>query len=102
AAVTRRAEVPAAARVARRQTAVEQSRPAIEADAGVLDVDMVDPVGEAAHELDRVDALPVQVAGVEGEAELLAAAQRVEDRLGAIQVEGELSRVDLAGELQPA
>src|SRR5215468_10421841 len=63
---------------------------------------MEDAVGEATDELDRVDALPVEVTRVEREAELLAAADRVEDCLGAVQVEGELARVDLTGEGEAA
>src|SRR6266542_438527 len=88
-AVAGRAEVPAAARVAWRQATVEQSRPTVERQARILDVDVKDSVGEPTYELDRVDALPVEVARVEGEPKFFTAANRVEDRLGAVQVEGE-------------
>ena len=46
--------------------------------ADVLDVDVKDAIGKSAQELDRIDALPVQMARIEGEAELLAAVQGVE------------------------
>src|SRR5260370_885659 len=83
----------AGAGVAGVQAAVEPARTSVECQARVLDGDMPDPVREAPHDLDGVDALPVEVTRVEGKAELLAAADPGEDRLGAVQVEGELSRM---------
>src|SRR5262249_61523539 len=97
-----RAPVPAASRVTRRQITVEQPGPAVERDGHVLDVNVQDALGEAAQKLHRVDPLPVQVARVEEEAELLAFVERLEHQLGAGQVEGELPRMDLAGKLHPA
>ena len=96
------AELPAAPRVAARPVPGEQPRAAVEAQHGVLQVDVVDAVGEAAQEGDGVDALPVQVAGVEEDAELLAGVQHVEDDFGRVEVEGELPRMHLAGEADAA
>ena len=76
--------------------------PAVERPGGVLDVDVVDPVGERPDELDGVDELPEQVAGVEVEAELGAVVERLQGRLGRVDVEGDLGRVDLQGELDAA
>ena len=53
---------------------------------------------KAAQELDGIDALPVQMAGVEGEAEFFAAVEGVEGHLGAVEVEGDLAGMDLEGE----
>ena len=65
--------------------AAEDAAAAVERDDRVLDVDVVDAVGEFADELDRVDALPDAVAGVEVEAELLAVAERVERPPGRVR-----------------
>ena len=78
AAMTRTAELPAATRIAAGQVAVQYTRPAIERQHRVLDVDVIDAIAEAADELDRVNALPVQVTRIEREAELRPAVQRVE------------------------
>ena len=72
--------------------------PAVERDDRVLDVHVVDAVVERADELHGVDALPVEVAGVEVEAELLAAAERVERPLGGDDVEGDLGGMHLQRE----
>ena len=66
---------------------------AVERDDRVLDVDVVDAVGELADELDRIDALPQQMARVEVEAELLAVAERVERPSGGDDVERDLGRM---------
>src|SRR5690606_14586392 len=78
AAAAQGTEVPAATRVAEVEVARKDARAAVELDDGVLHVDVVDAVAEAADELDRIDALPEQVARVEVEAELLAAAERLD------------------------
>ncbi len=74
----------------------------VEGDDAVLHVDVEDPIGEPANELDRIDALPEQVAGVEIEAELLPIVQRFQGSLGRVEVEGDFRGVDLQGELHPA
>ena len=51
---------------------------------------------------DGVDHLPVQVAGVEVEAELGPVADRLQGALGGVDVEGDLGRVDLQRELDAA
>src|SRR5439155_17117680 len=96
-ASSRRARVPAAAGVVVGQVRAEQPASPVEGNGHVLDMDVKDAVGKAADESYRVDPLPVQVGGVEGEAKLVAAAQGVEDHLGAVQVEGDLAGVDLEG-----
>ena len=71
---------------------------AVERQLRVLDVDMIDAIGEAPQELHRVDPLPVQVARVEGEAELLAVVEGVEHQFRRVEIERELAGVNLAGE----
>src|SRR5439155_10080911 len=99
AAVPRRPVVPTPPRVAVGQVRPQEAAAPVQRQRRVLDVDVVNAVREAAHELRRVDPLPVQVAGVEQQAELLPAVQGVEYHLGRVQVEGDLPRVDLEGEL---
>src|SRR6266498_2754528 len=65
AAATRRHEVPAAPMVAEEQVRAENAIAPIQIADRLLDVYMVDPVFELIDELDWVDHLPVQVAGVE-------------------------------------
>src|SRR5207244_9454774 len=55
-------------------------------------------VGEAADELDRIDTLPVEVAGVEGEAKLLAPFDRLQSHFRAEKVESDLAGMHLEGE----
>src|SRR5262249_8987595 len=75
---------------------------AVERQCDVLDVNVRNAVGKAAEEFDRIDALPVEVTGIEREAELLTAAQRFQGHLGTEQVERNLARVYLEGELDAA
>src|SRR5262245_31819743 len=63
---------------------------------------MKDPVGELHQELDRVHALPVQMARVEEEAKLLPAVQLVQGHLGAVEIEGDLAWVNLKSEAHAA
>ena len=72
----KRAEVPAAARIAEVQVAGQDAAAPVERDDGVLHVDVINPLREGADEFHRIDPLPEQVAGIEVEAELLAAVQR--------------------------
>src|SRR5689334_2263569 len=101
-AVAGRDEVPPAPRVAprqvRRQTAVAAVADPL---AGVLAVDVVDPVLEVPDEAGRVEVLPHHVAGVPVEAERLPVADRVERRDGAPVVVRDLARVHLVGEPDP-
>src|SRR5262249_7308032 len=98
AAVARRAELPAGPRVAAGPVARQQPGAAVERQLCVLDVYMINPVGKAPQELDRVYTLPVQVARVEREPELLAAVEGIERQFRGIQIEREWPRVDLAGD----
>ena len=98
AAAARRAEVPAPPWVAEVEVAGEDARPPVQGHDRVLDVHMVDPVGERADELDRAHSLPVEMAGVEVEAELLAAAESPKGPLSGEDVEGDLGGMYLEGE----
>ena len=73
AAAARRAEFPAAARIAKLQMAAQNAAAAVERDDRVLDVDVINAVGKRPQEFDRIDPLPEQMAGIEIEAELFAA-----------------------------
>lgn len=61
-----------------------------------------DAIGKAANELDRFDSLPVQMAGIEGEAEFFAAIECIENDFGGVDVEGDLAGVDFEGEADSA
>ena len=63
---------------------------------------VIDAVGEGPDELDRVDELPEQVAGVKVEAELGPVFDAFEGPLGRVDVEGDLGRMDLEAELDAA
>src|SRR5262245_9963213 len=63
---------------------------------------VIDPIGEAANELDGVDPLPNQVAGIEVEAKLLTMPDRFERSFGTVKVEGNFSRVNFQRETDAA
>src|SRR5437868_3513279 len=69
--------------------ATEDAGAAIEQRDGVFYVDVINAVGERADEFDRIDTLPNQVARIEVEAELFAAADGVQGALGGIDVESD-------------
>ena len=91
-------EVPAARLLAEVQVRREDRAAAVEPLARVLDVDVVDPVGELERELRRVEELVREVARVEVDAERLAVADRVERPPGRDEVVGDLGRVHLEPE----
>src|SRR5262249_32962036 len=95
------ARIPAAPRIGVGQVGAEQTRSAIEGDGDVLDMDVVDPVGEPAEELHGIDALPVEVGRIKEEAELLASAEGIEDLLDGAEIEGELAGMRLGGGADP-
>ena len=97
-AVTGTAEVPAAPGIAEVEVRSQDAAFAVERDGGVLDMAMVDAVGESAEEFDGIDALPVEVARVEVETEFLAAADRFEGAFGGVEVKGDLGRMDFERE----
>ncbi len=68
----------------------------------VLHMHVIDAVVKRAQELDRVDALPQQVAGIEVETEFLAPLDGRQRALGGDQVEGDLGGMDFEGELHAA
>ena len=84
AAAAGRTRMPAAPRIAVGQIRTQQTGSAVQRQRQVLDVDVKNPVAETTQELDRIDALPVQMARVEGEAELLPAVQGVAARASAL------------------
>src|SRR5690606_26994597 len=77
----RRDEVPPASVVAEEEVRAEDAVAAVQQLDGLLDVDVVDAVGELVHEGRRVDELPVEVAGIEIDAEALAVADRLQGSL---------------------
>ena len=97
-AMSRRDEVPAAPMVPERQVAGDDAGFAVAVDLGVLDVDVIDTVGEVAGKDGRVHALPDEVAGIEIEAELRPVVERFQGALGRVEVEGDLRGMDLQGE----
>ena len=60
-AAPRRAEIPPAPRVTEREVAREYAAVAVERGRGVLDVAVIDPVGEAVDKASRIDPLPDQM-----------------------------------------
>src|SRR6476646_7332440 len=63
---------------------------------------MIDAIREPTQELHRIDTLPVQMARIEREPEVLAAVEHVQNDFRGIEVERELPRVNLAREPYPA
>ena len=74
-------EVPAAARVTPRQMGAQDAVAAVEHPDRLLDVHVEDAVGIGVDEIDRVDHLPVEMAGVEVDAH-----RRVVDVLEALNL----------------
>src|SRR5690606_25459871 len=89
-AVTERDEVPPAPHVAVEQVTVEDAVAAVEVDVRVLQVHVVDAVTELVEEGDRVDALPLEVAGIEIQTEPVAMPDRFERARGRPEVERDL------------
>src|SRR5579875_2842284 len=54
------------------------------------------------QELNRIDALPVQMARIKGETELLPSVKGVENALRAVQIESELAGMDFQGIFETA
>ena len=91
-----------AARIAEIEMAGENPGLAVQPGDRVLHVAVIDPIGEGANELDGIDSLPMQMAGVEIEAEFLAVVQRLESPFGRIEVKGDFRGVNFQGELHAA
>ena len=94
AAVTERAEVPAALWFAEVQVRTEDAVAAVDLQSRILHVHVVDAVGEFVQEEHGVNELPVQVAGVEVETEGRAVADGFQGPLG-----GNMSKAISVGEL---
>ena len=58
-------------------------------------MDVIDAVGKGPQKLDRIDPLPVEMAGIEVESELLPAPEGLEGPFGGDQIVGDLGGVDL-------
>src|SRR5690606_29448234 len=86
------AEVPTAAGVAEVDVARQDAAAAVECDDRVFHVHVINAVRERADKLDRVDALPVQMARVEVEAELGPVVESFEGPLGGVDIERDLGR----------
>ena len=91
-------EIPAAARVAKGQVAGEGGVAAIEVAGGILDVDVEDAVREGVDQLDGVDALGDEVAGVEVDAKGRVAIHSLQGGGEGVDVVGDFGGVDLEGE----
>src|SRR5689334_19883359 len=98
-AVTGGDEVPAARVLAEVQVAAEDRATPVEALDRVLDVDVVDAVGELGDERGAVEELVLEVRRVEVDAEALAVVERVQRLARRHEVVGDLGRVDLEREL---
>src|SRR2546423_13876141 len=70
----------------------------VQAPERVLDVDVVDAVRELVYERGGIEELRDQVAGIEVDAEALAAPDRVERAPRGREVVGDLCGMDLEGE----
>ena len=102
AAAARRTKIPTAARIAKIEMAGQDARATVERHDRVFDVDVIDPVREGPQELDRINPLPQQMAGVEVETEFLATIDRRERLLGAVEIERDLGRMDFEREADAA
>ena len=80
------------------QVRCENAGLAVELQRRVFHVDVVDPILEFADEDDGIHLLPVQVAGVEIEAESLAMADCLQGPVCGIDVEGDLGGMHLQAE----
>lgn len=92
------AEVPAASGVTEGEVAAEDTGASIEGDGSIFHVDVVDAIREGANEIDGIDTLPDEVAGVEVEAEFLAPVECLECAFGGVEVEGDFGGVNFEGE----
>src|SRR5262245_21949872 len=96
--VSGRDEVPTALGLAEVQVSAEDALPPVERLARVLDVHVVDPVGELLYERGGVQELVREVARVEVDPELRPATDRGERLAGRDEVVGDLRRVHLEAE----
>src|SRR5215204_1656616 len=93
--VARGDEVPTALGAAEVQVASQYAPAAVQPLAAVLDVEVVDPIGELLDERCGVEELVGEVARVEVDTEALAVADGVESLAGAYEVVGDLRGVHL-------
>src|SRR5581483_12306676 len=96
--MARRAELPAAARVAKVQVAAEDAGAAVAAYVGVLDMRVIDAIGEVAGKRGGVDPLVEEMAGVKVEPEGRAAIDRLERALSSVVIESDLCGMHLQPE----
>src|SRR4029077_17819971 len=97
-----RSEVPAPPRIAEIEMGAEDAGLAVERPRRVLAMHVIDAIRECADERDRIDHLPVQVAGIEVEAEHRTMVDRLERSLGRVDIEGDLGLMDFQRELDAA
>lgn len=91
-------EIPTAARVAEGQVAGEAGITAVEVAGAVFDVDVKDAVGKGVDQLDGVDALGDEVAGIEVDAEGGVAIDGLEGGGEGVDIVGDFGGVDFEGE----
>ena len=92
-------EVPTSTMITERQVGTEHTRDAVVIDRHILHVRVHDSVAEHIDELDRIDTLPEEVAGVEVEAERLVVPDGLQRRLCAVDVVGDLGWMHFQREL---
>lgn len=102
AATTDAAEVPATTLIAKWQMAGENSGATVEGDGGVFHVRVINTIGEVPNELDGIDALPDEVAGVKVEAELFAIVEGLERRFRGVDIKCDFGGMDFQRELDAA
>ena len=87
------AEVPAATGVAEREVTRQNPAAAVEGDRCVFHMNVKNPLGEGANELDGVHSLPNQVARIEIETELFPLVNRFQSALGRVNVKCDFGRM---------
>ncbi len=91
-------EIPAAAWRSEVEMGGEDSAFSVEGESGIFHVHVIDAVGEGFEKLDGIHHLPVEMAGIEVEAEGLSVLDGGESPFGGEDVEGDFGWVHFEGE----
>ena len=75
-------KIPATSGITEVQVARQNAALAIQGRDRILDVYVIDPIGEGPNEFHRIDPLPMQVAGIEVEAKFFAIVERFQSCVG--------------------
>lgn len=92
-------EIPAPPLIPEGNVGAQDAVAAVEVQLGILDVDVVDPVGKVKEEHGRIQALPDQMTGVKVDAQGGAVIKGLQQLFGAPVVIGDLSGMDLQRQL---